>query len=185
MSDALFWVIAAIIGVIGGFTGYTNWKQYKASREAKEVFLKNHKNAEVIQLSKGRIWLFAGLAVVCIALVIILGFVPMPNMTDNTRWSQLVVYAGLGVFCVAMIPECVMSSTIVASPDGFMYGDYYFRYKHVQGIIHSGNVFKSDKIILTGNKEEIIPKGVAKWAEERFFEWKERRKEAKRKGRNR
>ncbi|MCF0245974.1 MAG: hypothetical protein HUJ55_04030 [Ileibacterium sp.] len=185
MSDALFWVVAAIIVAMGVFSNYTNWKQYKASKEAKEIFMKNHKDAEVTELPKTRVWLFAGLCVLCLGLAVLMSVVKSEEMSESTRWSQVLVYAGLSVFCFAMVPEALMDAKLVHTPDGFMYGDFYFRFKHMVGIVQSHNFLKSDKAILTGNKEEIIPKPVAKWAEPALLEYQARRKAARKKGRNR
>lgn len=172
-----FWIIAALLVGMGGFTGYTSWKLYFDSKKMREHVLKTHQDTEVVHIGTMRIWMYAAMAAVCIALGIMILVMPTASQAvEEARYSQAVVYFGLAVFAFAMFGEAMTDSVIVLTPDAFLYEAGMIRFKNIRSVEVAKGWFKSSFILLTGAKEIAVSKKMAAWTDEQWNIWKKERK---------
>lgn len=181
MQDLFFWILAVVIIGLGAYTNYTNWKTFFRSREEKEMFMKNHKDAVIERVTPYRYLMFAALAAVCIVFTVLILSTNPQQTTGASRYSQAALYAGLAIFAIALIPESLMDSRICVCPDGILYETDYIRYKSINKIDIGNGFFKPTTMNLVGNKEVALPKAIAKWLLPRWEEWKINRKNARKK----
>lgn len=185
MASIIFWVLGAVVLVLGIYTNYTNWKTYFASKKEKELFMKNHSDAETTVIGKNRPWLYSLFAIVCLCLASFMAMATQTDMDTNQRLSMSLVYFALAIYLVAMAVEAQTDSRVCYTPDGFIFSDSYMRYKQITSVEVGGAFFKSS-FIHTGNKDQLaVPKYVAVWVQEHWVEWKTEREGRRKKGRRR
>ena len=177
MDNLFFWIIAALLVGMGGFTGYANWKLYFEAKKMREHVLKTHQSAKVIRLGQLRIWMYAAMAAVCMALgIMMLVMEPASQAVADARYSQAVVYFGLAVFAFAMFGEALTDSEVIQTPDAFLYEATLIRYRDIRTVTVAKGWFKSSMIVLSGAKEIPVSKKTAYWVEQELETWKKERK---------
>ena len=183
MSNVLMWIIAVFMIAIGVYSGYQNLRDWKRSKEVKAVFLKNNKDAKTVLVSRSRAWWFAGLSLVSLLLAVFLGTANL-DLGASVRFSQVAVYIGLAVFSGAMVFQALMDSEVVYSSDAFVLTTEIIRFRNIIRLEVPKKGFwsftKPCFMVLSGNKEESIPKTVGRWLEGAVAVWKKERKENRR-----
>ena len=171
----MYWAIAIIVLIIGLYLDYTNGKQAIQARKAKELFLKNHPDSHMIQLSMSRVWLFGFLSFLCLGSLFIYLFSVFTSTTSE-MFSQIVLYIGLFTFCLAMTMESYTLSRIAAAPDGFMVLSEYIRYKSIQSIEIGKGFFSSSSLTMMNGTTVSLSKSALKAIEPLWQEYKANRK---------
>lgn len=183
MSTILMWVIAVFMFAVGGYTGYANWTGYMKSKKAKKQFIENNLEAKTEYISRFRPWLFLILGVICLGLSIFMAVVNA-QLSYSDRYAQVCVYVGLAVFCVAMAGQAFMDSEIVYDDDAFMLESTPIRFRNISKVEIAKGWFGGATLVLSGNKQQVVAKTVARWIQKSFLQWKQEKKAAKkRKGR--
>lgn len=184
MSNLLMWIVAVFMIAIGSYTGYINWTTWKKAKDAKARFLQNNPGAKTVLVSRSRPWWFAALAALSLGLSL---FITVANLDFKpaVRYSQVFVYLGLGIFSLAMVGQALTDSEIVYSQDAFMLVTEPIRFRNVNKVEVTKGILSPCTMTLAGNKEEVLPKTVARWLSAQLQTWKKEKKAAKRAPRGR
>lgn len=175
--DVFFWVIAVLLIGIGGYTGYLNWKGYFDAKKAREQFLKNHQDAQVVKLGRGRTWAYLAMCIACVVLAIMIFVMPASADLAQSQLSQGLVYVGLAVFSLAMLGEAMMDEEVISTPDGFLYESDVIRFKNIRSVTIGKGMFKNSVILMNQAKEFPVSKKMAMWTDAELEDWKRTRKE--------
>lgn len=182
--NILFWVIGALLVGFGLFMNYTNWRVWSESKKSKEQFLKNHQDSKSITIGKYRPWLFLLMVGACVGFGIVI-MTSGSSLSDDSRYSQALVYLGLAIFGLAMYAEALTDSKVVYCPDGFQFETEYIRYKNIRHIQIGKGFFKGCMIMMNANKEIPVSKSIAQFAQEQYDLWQKTRKEQRKTRRER
>lgn len=133
---------------------------------------------------RSRPWWFAALAALSLGLSL---FITVANLDFKpaVRYSQVFVYLGLGIFSLAMVGQALTDSEIVYSQDAFMLVTEPIRFRNVNKVEVTKGILSPCTMTLAGNKEEVLPKTVARWLSAQLQTWKKEKKAAKRAPRGR
>lgn len=174
MSSIVYWSVALIVLFIGGFLTYENITQAIKAKNAKEEFLRRHRDGSLKVLTSWRMYLFAFLALLCLGCLFAVVF-DVFNTEEQSKMAQVLTYTGLFLFCAAMAVESYTLSRVAVCQEGFMVIKDYIRFKTIREIVTPGGFMKSPELILTTGSTLQLPKDDIKLITPLWQEYRENR----------
>jgi len=153
------------------FTLYQSIKRHRVCRDKREEFLAKYQDAKIINLTKKWNVFFVGLAVASLVMAV----VSQPEQ-DEILFRLLFVW--VAIMSISYMLENEMRRKVYVNNDGFLYDVNYYRFRSV-------NKFETKRtnahMFLFDGEDIDLPVAVASTLTEEVENWKQRKKDKKKK----
>lgn len=174
-NSLMSWIVLLILVGYMVYSVVHTYQVYTKHKNALTAWLKENPNAELFDLSK--VWIITSVIMAIIGVVIALNVQMFSNVPKDSIGLYRVAYLMIAVIFVGVIFSSKAAKRIWFSPEGFFYGDRYFRFKDIDKREPVGGVASRNLNLVFKNKYAIqINKKMDEKITQKAKLWKANRK---------